>query len=73
MKIKLSNWTHAMNRIAKNQNNVLILFIFKASIMSLFENNRFFLTILIWFNWFILSFVYYGIVLLLPDILSHIE
>lgn len=41
--------------------------------MSLFENNRFFLTILIWFNWFILSFVYYGIVLLLPDILSHIE
>ncbi|CAD8098915.1 unnamed protein product [Paramecium sonneborni] len=65
MKIKLSNWTHAMNRIAKNQNN--------ASVMSLFENNRFFLTILIWFNWFILSFIYYGIVLLLPDILSHIE
>ena len=41
--------------------------------LSLFENHRFFLTFLIWFNWFILSFVYYGIVLLLPDILSHIE
>lgn len=41
--------------------------------MSLFENNRCFLTLLIWFNWFILSFVYYGIILMLPEILANIK
>ena len=44
LRIKLANWVHSMNRIAKNQEN--------ASVFSLFENNRCMMTVLIWFNWF---------------------
>lgn len=72
-KFRLVNWAHAMNRIAKNQQNVAILVLFQASISSLFQGDRKKLTCLLWFNWFTLSFMYYGIVLLLPYTLQQLN
>lgn len=65
IKHKLSNWANVMNKMAKHHSN--------GSIVSLFEGEKLRTTCLIWFNWFTLSFMYYGIVLLLPYTLQNID
>ncbi|EGR32712.1 major facilitator superfamily protein, putative [Ichthyophthirius multifiliis] len=45
----------------------------KGSILSLFQNDGKILTPLIWFNWFTLSFMYYGVLTMMPKMMEEIE
>ncbi|CAD8099055.1 unnamed protein product [Paramecium sonneborni] len=65
IKQQLINWANMMNKIAKQKEN--------ASIASLFDKDKWFVTCLVWFNWFTLSFIYYGIVMMLPTFLQGLK
>ena len=63
-RIKLKNWIIKQNDNINIDKNILSILLYK-------ENKK--VTILIWIMWFILSFVYYGIIYIIPKNLSIIN
>lgn len=62
----MQNWTK-VHLIKKHEDG-------KISLGNLFETKDLkFLTGIIWHNWFVASFLYYGIIILLPLLLDHVS
>ncbi|KAL4513139.1 hypothetical protein ABPG72_017824 [Tetrahymena utriculariae] len=59
----LKTWSREVNRSLHQQ---------KGSLASLFKGDGKLITPLVWFNWFTLSFMYYGILVLMPKMMDEI-
>ena len=59
------NWAVSINQSHEKEEN--------ASLKSLFEGKNSYLTPILWYNWFSLCFMYYGILVLLPYMLSELK